>query len=366
MRTERTNIRGRLAVLTAGLALALAPVAAAQDADRSAPVDASVRREVAASLAAALKDRYVLPAKGAEAARRITALHAEGRLDGAKTTGELEAELNRLAGPVVDDRHFVVRYVGPEVTARFSEAPPTPEQQAEFHREVALRGHELPKLEWLPGNVGYLRVTMLFGPEAVGAKLDQAIRFLGDTDALIIDVRDTPGGDPEGVANLIGYLVTTRTHVMDVVDHRAPERTRRFHAEPKPGAPGFADKPVFVLTSSDTGSGAEELAYDLQALKRATVVGETTYGAANPGGFRPLAHGFAAFIPTQQAVNPITSTNWEGVGVKPDVAVPADQALAKAHRLAVETLLKDAEGLERDLLAFALRELDGGSSAGGT
>lgn len=197
MRTERRPHGGRrLAALVSGLALALGAAAHAQEADRSAPVDAAARREVVDSLRRELTDRYVLPDKGAEAARRIAALAASGAFDQARTTGELEARLNDLAGPIVADRHFVIRYVGPEVTAQFSEAPPTPHQQAEFRQEVALRGYEVPKLEWLPGNVGYLRVTMLFGPEAVGEKVDQAMRFLADTDALIVDVRGTPGGDP--------------------------------------------------------------------------------------------------------------------------------------------------------------------------
>jgi C-terminal processing protease CtpA/Prc len=93
---------------------------------------------------------------------------------------------------------------------------------------------------------------------------------------------------------------------------------------------------VFVLASSRTFSAAEEFTYNLQALKRATIVGETTGGGANPGGDVPLPHGLRVFVPTGRAINPITKTNWEGTGVKPDVAVPADSALAVAHRLALE------------------------------
>ena len=98
-------------------------------------------------------------------------------------------------------------------------------------------------------------------------------------------------------------------------------------------------KPVFVLTSARTFSGAEEFAYDLQTQKRATIVGETTGGGANPGGPVPLPYGMTLFVPTGRAINPITKTNWEGTGVKPDVAVPADSALAVAHRLAQKAVL---------------------------
>jgi C-terminal processing protease CtpA/Prc len=100
----------------------------------------------------------------------------------------------------------------------------------------------------------------------------------------------------------------------------------------------FAGKDVYVLTSHVTFSGSEELAYDLKVLKRATIVGEVTGGGANPGDVFPLPNSFSIFVPTGRAVNPITKTNWEGVGVQPDVAVAADKALDMAHYLALKKL----------------------------
>jgi len=94
-----------------------------------------------------------------------------------------------------------------------------------------------------------------------------------------------------------------------------------------------------VLTSKRTFSGAEEFAYNLKNLKRATIVGETTGGGAHPGGgFRVHEH-FRMFVPTGRAINPITKTNWEGTGVKPDVETPADQALTVARLMALKKSL---------------------------
>jgi C-terminal processing protease CtpA/Prc len=90
------------------------------------------------------------------------------------------------------------------------------------------------------------------------------------------------------------------------------------------------DVPLFILTSHHTFSAAEAFAYHLQALKRATIVGEVTGGGANPAEFLTLAHGFTVAIPNGRSINPITKTSWEGVGVKPDVEVPADRALEEA------------------------------------
>ena len=72
--------------------------------------------------------------------------------------------------------------------------------------------------------------------------------------------------------------------------------------------------------------------------QRATIVGETTGGGANPGRGVPLPHDLIVFVPTGRAINPITKTNWEGVGVKPDVAVPAADALDAALRIASQSV----------------------------
>jgi len=74
----------------------------------------------------------------------------------------------------------------------------------------------------------------------------------------------------------------------------------------------------------------------LKHLERATIVGEATGGGAHMGGpYRINAH-FSVIVPSGRAINPITGTNWEGVGVQPDIEVSADKALATAHLLALE------------------------------
>src|SRR5207237_4186324 len=93
-------------------------------------------------------------------------------------------------------------------------------------------------------------------------------------------------------------------------------------------------------------SGAEEFSYDLRTRQRATLVGETTGGGANPGDLRRLSEHFEVFVPTGRAVNPITKTNWEGVGVEPHVKTSSSLALATAETLALRLLIdgeKDAE-----------------------
>lgn len=149
------------------------------------------------------------------------------------------------------------------------------------------------------------------------------------------------------IANVIGHLVAERTATIRVEDPSEPSGSRTYYAELR--TPAFLGKPVHVLIDGETGSAAEEFTYDLQAIGRATLVGQTTYGAGTPGGFRPIAEGFAAFIPMQIVAPAMTGATWEGVGVRPDVEVPAEQALARAHRLALEAILEDATGVRRAL-----------------
>jgi C-terminal processing protease CtpA/Prc len=121
-------------------------------------------------------------------------------------------------------------------------------------------------------------------------------------------------------------------------------------------------KPLFVLTTENTISGGEDMAYGLQAFKRAShVIGqgnETTAGAANPitepnflceeefgGGW------WLAAIPTLKPVHAATGTNWEGIGVKSDIIVGKgewegiDDAKEVATQLAAKVLRQQKDEL---------------------
>ena len=342
------------------VALALVPaVAYGQPSQRPDPaavtMSADENRAVVLSLAQVLRERFAFRERGAAAASEIEAMERRGEFRGARSAAALLALIDSKVAPIVNDRHFRVRYMGPEVIAGFSEAPPSTEEIAAFHEEVRLRGSEIPDVRWLPGNVGYIRINMFLDTPPGVEKLAAAMGMLADTGALIIDVRGSPGGEPAGVANVIGHLVAERTATVRVETAFDPSGNRTFYAEPR--TPGFTGKPVYVLIDGETGSGAEEFAYDLQAMQRATLVGQTTYGAANPGGFRPLANGFAAFIPMQIVSHTLTGTNWEGVGVRPDVEVASEQALEHAHRLALEAILSVATGVRKDIAEEGLASL---------
>lgn len=137
---------------------------------------------------------------------------------------------------------------------------------------------------------------------------------------------------------------------------RKGDTTTEFWTIPVKGSK-YLNKPLYVLTSGKTFSAGEEFTYDLQTQKKATIIGEVTGGGANPGDEVPLGNGFFAFIPTGRAINPITKTNWEGTGVKPDIATPAAEALKQAHILALKAIIESAPEQERPFYTEALGSL---------
>jgi C-terminal processing protease CtpA/Prc len=165
---------------------------------------------------------------------------------------------------------------------------------------------------------------------------------MAGTDALILDLRRNGGGSPVSVAYLMSHFFPPgdMRHLIDVYD-RPTDTTRQIWTVPTVAQ--RYDKPVYVLTSARTFSGGEDCAYDFQVHKRGTLVGETTGGGSNPVGRYSAGHGIVVAIPTARTTNVVTKTSWDHVGVKPDIAVPAAQALQTAHVAILRKLVASAQ-----------------------
>ncbi len=164
---------------------------------------------------------------------------------------------------------------------------------------------------------------------------DRSMAIISGSDAIIIDLRKNGGGSPAMVQYLCSYFFGERVHLNSLY-WRQGDRTDEFWTLDEIGGKKLPNVPLFVLTSSRTFSGAEEFSYNMQTQKRATLIGETTGGGANPGGGFRVNADLTVFIPTGAAINPITGTNWEGVGVVPEIKTSAEEALEKAISLAKE------------------------------
>ena len=101
-------------------------------------------------------------------------------------------------------------------------------------------------------------------------------------------------------------------------------------------------KPAYVLMSGHTFSGAEEFAYDLRNLKRVTLVGETSGGGSHAVNGHPAGDHFVVWVPNARSISPVTGTDWEGVGVAPDVACRRRTRSKPRSRLAAEKIQLNA------------------------
>jgi len=292
-------------------------------------IDRATRVAVVGRAAAILDSFYYSPAIGKQLSDTLRARLARGAYDRYRNGPGLALRLNDDLAEIAHDKHLGVRYVPtlpPKPPA--GEAPPAPSRA-----DVDESNCGFKKVEQLDGNVGYVRFDAFEEARLCGSTASAAMTFLADTRALIIDLRENGGGKPEMVAWIASYVFDRRTHLGDLWDSWADSTHHYWTQDSVRGLRFGGDKPVYVLTSAHTFSAAEEFAYDLQALKRATIVGETTAGGAHPASEGRLGDHFAISVPWGNSINPITGTNWEGVGVVPDVKVSADEALAVVLKL---------------------------------
>lgn len=317
-------------------------------------LDAAARKEVLDTLVKRLNDSYVFPEVAAKMEQSLRSREAEyAQITSARQFSEkLTADLQAVS----HDKHLRVRYSYEAIPVRPNgPSEPTAEEMERARRELSRINYGFERVERLPGNIGYIDLrgftpTQIGGDETVAA----AFNFLANTDALIIDLRKNGGGDPSRVALICSYLFgPERVHLNDLHWREGKgERVEEYWTQKDVAGKRYEGKDVYVLTSNYTFSGAEEFSNNLKTLKRATIVGETTGGGANPGGGNRLSEHFMAFIPVGRAVNPITKTNWEGTGVEPDVKVPADQAL---HVAQLNALKKAADTTKDEQFKGALQ-----------
>jgi hypothetical protein len=306
-------------------------------ADLEIVVDSAVRARVVDGIAAKLGEYYVFPDVARKMVEALRAHQQNGEYDAVQDGEAFATLLTEHLRAVSHDRHLSVEYAPVPLPKDEPKGDPpiSPERRARLERNNC----GFVKTERLDGNIGYVRFNMFAPVEVCAPKATAAFQALGAVGALIFDLRDNGGGQPEMVAFVSSYLFDKRTHLNDIYERKA-DKTTEFWTKPDAPGPKFPHQPVFVLTSSRTFSGAEEFSYNLKILKRAVIVGETTGGGAHPTGDHRVDDHFLVFVPYARAINPITKTNWEGKGVEPDVRVGADQALDEARKLAADRLRK--------------------------
>ena len=297
-------------------------------------------RDVVDHIATLIENNYFDADKAGDIAKSLTEAAAAGQFDKLQDPRDLEATLTSRLQPL--DHHFRVTWSAPEDTPGTRQSAETGGPSMSPDILARRNAYGFHRVEMLPGAIGYLDMTSFAdfsfsNPNEPARKAaDAALALVSGADAVIIDLRNNGGGAP----NMVGYLVSAFTPPAADIYNTFHHRDRTESERPKePYASPMLNVPLYILISGRTASAAESTAYTLQAAKRAVVVGEPSIGAANPGGEFPAGDGFFVFVSTSNTVNPITGTNWESAGVKPDVPTDPHKALERAEVLALESVL---------------------------
>ena len=300
----------------------------------SGPLDAAEKRRVIDGAVANLKQHYVDPYAAEKMADSLLAHEKNGDDNAARDGVTFAGLLTRQMREVNPDRHLVMVYS--ETPLPDTRSAPTREDFARYRQAMQRENCTFEKLETLPLNIGYLKLNSFPDPSVCEPTARATMARLNHVDAIIFDLRDNRGGEPDMVALMASYLFDYPEYWYNP---RENTTQRSWTQSPVPGS-RLADKPIYVLTSGRTLSGAEQFCYDLKMLKRATLVGETTGGAAHSGVWHRIDDHFGMGIPEARPINPYATPDWAETGVEPDVKAKAEDALQTAVRLAAKKLRK--------------------------
>jgi CubicO group peptidase (beta-lactamase class C family) len=307
-------------------------------------LDSATRAAVIEGALKHLNEAYVFPdvAKKMEASIRERLQRKE--YDAITSPSLLVSTLTEHLRDVSHDKHLRVTYQPGGLPVAKEPAKEDIEKERVF---ASLQNFGFQKVERLDGNVGYIDLRGFQDANWAADTAAAAMNFLANTDALIFDMRNNGGGQPEMVQLLCSYLFNSRTHLNDIY-WRPTDKTTEYWTLDKVAGKKYGDqKEVYILTSRRTFSAAEEFTYNLKNLRRATIVGEVTGGGAHPVDFYRINDHFGIGVPAGRAINPITKTNWEGTGVKPDIEASAEQALKIAQLAALKKIVARTQDPQR-------------------
>lgn len=318
--------------------------------DHAVPITQSEIKLLAESLGDVMEKGYVDKTKGKAVKELLAKYVRDKKYKSITTVKDAVDQLIKDTQSIIHDKHFNMLYI-PKSTDGFSWVNEG-EQDANDREKIDLELFEkhrrvnfgLPKVEVLEGNIGYLKVSWFNSPAYWLKKpLADAFSFLQHTDALILDVRNNPGGTEESVTELVSYFFSERTKVLLSTSHeKLSDIHLSYFTDPNPIGPKYLSRPVTLLTSASTASAGEMIAYHMKHFGKATIIGENTMGAAN--GFNTVKIGpdhlgnIMVMLPDTYVEHAVTKSNWEKTGVSPDISVLADEALYISYKLLLEKL----------------------------
>ncbi|MEY8779117.1 S41 family peptidase [Allomuricauda sp. XS_ASV26] len=206
----------------------------------------------------------------------------------------------------------------------------------------------------LHGNIGYLNLRLFADTKYAEETATAAMSFLNNTNAIIIDLRNNKGGVPSMVQLLSSYFFKDNPVLLSNFYERKTNAETQLYTLNTNKESKMVNKPLYILTSKSTFSAAEAFAYSLKHYNKAIVVGEVTKGGANRTKRITINNQFSISIPYIEAIHPVTKSNWEGIGVEPNIKTSKKNAFATAYLEALNNTVKRNKQSVLNQVGYAL------------
>lgn len=283
------------------------------------------------------KINYVYPETAISLKDSIDLRNKKGEYSNFTDVEEFLTRLSSDIRKITQDKHIGINYI---VNSDYETRQNKHSLLSEQLNEKKKKNFNFRKVEWLPGNIGYFRFDIFEDPQYAGETAKSAINFISNCDAIIIDLRYNSGGEEKMVRYLASYFFAEPTLLTIRYFAKQDSIVQSWTDSYTPGKK-LIDKDIYILTSSNTASGAEAFTYILKNYDKATIIGENTRGAAHwVEYFYYSTLKIEIKLPVARPINPVSKTNWEKTGIKPDIEIPEHKALDKAYILALEKLIK--------------------------
>ncbi|MDR2676541.1 MAG: S41 family peptidase [Endomicrobium sp.] len=148
---------------------------------------------------------------------------------------------------------------------------------------------ETVKTIMLDKNIAYVRLTEFNAQSADDIKKELFNCKKQGMQALILDLRNNPGGLLDSTIKIISLFIKDRT-VAVTIKGRSEESKQEFFTD---GSGEFYDIPLVILVNRGSASAAEILSGVMQDFKRALIIGNNTFGKGSVQSIIPLPDGTA-------------------------------------------------------------------------
>lgn len=295
------------------------------------------KEEIVNKLISEVNDGYIFTETAKKIEQSLRDSINNNSYDNINYQSEFAAVLTAQLINISNDQHFRVNYFPESIPYAITNPEDiSPDDRERINNYEISKNFGFKSVKKLKGNIGYIELASFMNPANASQTVASVFNKLSRTKALVIDLRNNPGGSPYMVQLISSYLLDEPSVLLNKIYWRKRQKTDEFWTLSFLEGKRYLNKPVYILTSNYTFSAAEEFAYNLQQLKRAVVIGEVTGGGAHPVNFVQLSDHLGISLPMGTSINPITNTNWEGIGVIPDIQAPRENALKVAKKLAMK------------------------------